>query len=193
MNDIKKKPRTINFIWAKLIISITLTTLLSFLLSYDFFPTYQIFLFLLFSISIISLIMTIGSWISIRKFPPKWLFFICTILVISMPLNYYYRNGGFWGKKIIEAAFLDDRSRIDLTLFENGHFLINSNWLLGDETFTGTYQLHGDTIEFDKFPVVNTDLISKKIIISGTKIYFAKNKLGNYDTTFYYFQIGFDK
>lgn len=115
------------------------------------------------------------------------------ILIVSMPLNYCYRNGLFWGKKIIEAAFIDDRSRMDLTLYKNGNFLINSNWLFGDETFTGKYQIKGDTIEFTKYPVVDNDFVAKKIIRKNKKIYFRLNNPSNYDTTFYYFQIDFDK
>ena len=104
-----------------------------------------------------------------------------------------YRNGGFWGNKIIEGVFIDDRSRMDLTCFENGHYIIYSNWLFGAETFTGKYSLHGDTIEFNTYPVVDNDFVSKKIIWKGNKIYFTQDKSGNYDTTFYYFQIDFDK
>jgi len=110
-----------------------------------------------------------------------------------MPLNYCYKNGFFWGKKIIEAAFLDDRSRMDLTLYENGHFLISSNWLVGVETFTGKYHINGDTIEFTKYPIVDNDFVAKRIIRKDKKIYFRLNDSFNYDTTFYYFQIDFDK
>ena len=110
-----------------------------------------------------------------------------------MPLNYLYRNGFFWGKKIIEATFLDDRSRMDLTLFENGNYLINSNWLFGEESFTGTYKMKNDTIEFINYPVTDNDFIAKKNIIYRDKIYFRQDNSGHYDTTFYYFQIDFDK
>ena len=95
-------------------------------------------------------------------------------------LNYYYRNGGFWGKKIIEAAFVDDRSRMDLTLFKNGHFIITSNWMIGAGTFTGTYQMRNDTIEFDNHPVVDNDFVAKKIIIKNKKTYFRQSKFGYY-------------
>jgi len=82
---------------------------------------------------------------------------------------------------------------MDLTLFENGRYLIKSNWLFGEETFTGKYQMKGDTIEFEKYPVIENDAVAKRIIRKNNKIYFNLNNQGKYDTTFYYFQIDFDK
>ncbi|NEU08627.1 hypothetical protein GZH53_09920 [Flavihumibacter sp. R14] len=118
---------------------------------------------------------------------------IFTAFLIAFTTTYGERNGMLWGKEIIDSAFIDDRSRMDLTLYENGKFLIYSNWLFGEDRFEGTYKLNGDTIIFDKFPVTDNDFIGQKIIIDRTerKIYFRKGKDGNYDKSFYYFQIGF--
>jgi hypothetical protein len=110
-----------------------------------------------------------------------------------MPLYEYYQNGGFWGKKVLESAFIDERSRMNLTLFENGKYQIVSNWLIGQESFTGNYKIYKDTIEFEEYPVIDNDFISKKIIIKNNKIYFRLDNFGKYDTTFYYFQIDYEK
>ena len=197
MSDSEKKIENINRIWSRLVVSTILTTLLYFILSYDLFSAYDIFLFIFFIVCVIETISFFIKAIKIciysKIFPSKWLLITFLFFSISIPLNYCYRNGLFWGKKVIEAAFLDDRSRMDLTLFENGHFLINSSWLFGDETFTGKYLLHGDTIEFTKYPVIINDLIEKKIVRKNNRIYFRKDNVGNYDTTFYYFQIDFNK
>ena len=167
------------------------------MLSYDIILSLDPFLFIIVAIGIftilIFIISAISTSITLRQLPPKWTLTFCLILLVSMPLNYCYRNGFFWGKKIIEAAFLDDRSRMDLTLYENGRFLINSNWLFGDETFTGKYHLKGDTIEFTKYPVIDNDFVAKRIIRKDKKIYFRLSDSLHYDTTFYYFQIDFDK
>ena len=197
MSDSEKKLKTVNHSWVRLLASTILTTILSFSLSYDFLPAYSIFLFILFIVcAIINInffIKAIKICISNKRFPSPSLIITFLFFSILIPLNYCFRNGLFWGKKVIEAAFLDDRSRMDLTLFENGHFLINSNWLFGDETFTGKYRLRGDTIEFTKYPVTDNDFIEKKIVRKNNKIYFRKDNADNYDTTFYYFQIDFDK
>ena len=99
----------------------------------------------------------------------------------------------FWGKKIIESAFLDDRSRMDLELYENGKYLIYSNWFFGENRFEGNYKLNGDTIIFAKTPVTDNDFIEQKIVIdrSEKKIYFRKGINESYDKSFYYFQIDF--
>jgi hypothetical protein len=114
------------------------------------------------------------------------------LLAVSVSI-YGNRNGIFWGEKIIDAAFLDDRSRMDLELYENGKYLIYSNWLFGENRFEGNYKLNGDTIVFTKTPVTDNDFIEQKIIIdrSARKIYFRKDNEGNYDKSFYYFQIDF--
>ena len=183
--------------WRTSLISIIITTTAFFILSYDFISILDPFLFIILVIGIFTTCMFIISAtitsIFCRQFPPKWALISSIVLIVSIPLNYGYKNGFFWGKKIIEAAFLDDRSRMDLTLFENGRYLIKSNWLFGEETFTGKYQMKGDTIEFEKYPVIENDAVAKRIIRKNNKIYFNLNNSGNYDTTFYYFQIGFDK
>ena len=183
--------------WKNLLIVTAITTITFFVISYDFFLSIDLYLYLLLLIGIIItlifFVIAINTIFTFKQLPSKWLIIFPVILIISMPLNYCYNNGVFWGKKIIEAAFLDDRSRMDLTLFENGHFLINSNWLFGNESFHGTYHLHSDTIVFNHYPVVDNDFVSKKIVRKNSKIYFRQDNLGAYDTSFYYFQIDFDK
>ncbi|WP_143961210.1 hypothetical protein [Litoribacter populi] len=122
-------------------------------------------------------------------------FKLLSILFISGGLFlgiYGFRNGLFWNKSL-EAAFIDERSRMDLMLFENGNYIIFANWFLGEERFEGKYEIRGDTLVFKKSPVTDNDFINTESIIdyNAGKIYFKKGKDGEYDTTYYYFQINF--
>lgn len=114
-------------------------------------------------------------------------------VAITSVLLFGYRSGWFWGNRILNAAFIDERSRMDLELYQNGKFIIASNWFFGEERFEGTYKISSDTIIFDKYPVVDNDFIAKEIIINrpAKKVYFRKDADGKYDTSFYYFQIDF--
>ena len=127
-----------------------------------------------------------------KRLPNKFIALGTLVIIILFLLTYGVRNGAFYGEKIIDSAFLDDRSRIDLTLYENGKYTIFSNWLFGEERFQGTYKIKGDTIYFDNYPLKN-NFIAKKIVINKKekKIYFKKNKNGKYDRSFYYFQIDY--
>jgi len=127
-----------------------------------------------------------------KRLPNKFIVLGTLVIIILFLLTYGVRNGAFYGEKIIDSAFLDDRSRIDLTLYENGKYTIFSNWLFGEERFQGTYKIKGDTIYFDNYPLKN-NFIAKKIVINKKekKIYFKKNKNGKYDRSFYYFQIDY--
>lgn len=137
------------------------------------------------------LVITIIEIFKYKKLPNTILSITFLILTCSYILTYATRNGALSGEKYLEAAFLDDRSRMDLTLYKNGEFVIYSNWLFGEERYTGSYHLKGDTIVFDKYPMPENDFISKEIVINRTekKIYFREVGNGNYEMSFYYFQI----
>lgn len=166
---------------------------------FKWFLVYELFVYIFLLLTLISstgfLVLTIIDVIKLRQFPTIVSILIFLSLIITYSVIYSERNGMFWGKKIINAAFLDDRSRMDLTLYENGKFIIFSNWLFGEERFEGSYKISGDTIIFSKIPVTNNDFVSKEIIINHAenKIYFRKGKDGNYDKSFYFFQIDFKK
>lgn len=174
-----------------------ITNLLYVSLRYGKTSEFNVILFLLFCVLIVvSLVQIIQLLIIIynRKTKiPKIIIGINLILFCTIPITEYFRRKDFSGEKKLEAAFIDDRSRMDLTLFKNGKYLIKSNWLFGMEEFKGDYILNKDTIEFKKYPLVENDLLAKKIIMKKDKIFFRRNKNGEYDTTFYYFQIDFDK
>ncbi|WP_143961319.1 hypothetical protein [Litoribacter populi] len=124
-------------------------------------------------------------------------FKLLSILFISGGLFlgiYGVRIGLFWNKTL-EAVFIDERSRMDLMLFENGTYIIFANWLLGEERFGGRYEIRGDTLHFKKSPVTDNNFINTESIIDykAGKIYFRKGKDGEYDTTYYYFKIILDK
>ncbi|MEI7508035.1 MAG: hypothetical protein WCJ62_01055 [Flavobacterium sp.] len=112
-------------------------------------------------------------------------------MIISFTLIYNYRNGAFFGTKYLTGTFLDERSRMDIILYKNGKYIIFSNWLFGEDRFEGNYKVDNDTILFEKYPIIDNDFISQKIVINKVekKIYFRKNKNGNYNKDFYYFKI----
>jgi hypothetical protein len=128
-----------------------------------------------------------------KQFPSIMTTLLFFLIISSYVLIERNSIGLFLGKKVLEAAFLDDRSRMDLTLYKNGKYVIHSDWIFGSENFTGKYNMHGDTIEFENYPVTDNDFIAKTIIRHGDKIYFFINKKGLYETDFYYFKIDFEE
>jgi len=178
---------------------------LSILLSYcfylleinDWLLDYEIGLDLLLVFSFIAAIGFLSLYIvkaaMSRRLPsPFSLIFFLSMLSIYI-FTYGNRNGFFWGKQILNAAFIDDRSRIDLELYENGKYFIYHNWLFAEKRFEGTYQFNQDTITFYNAKVIDNEFISQKIVVdnNNNRIYFKKDTDGNYDKSFYYFQIGF--
>ena len=164
---------------------------------FDWALPYEIFtsitLALIYFGAIGSFVLTIIEATKHKQLPSKLSISIFMIFLMAYVIIYGNRNGLFWGKKIIESVFIDERSRLDLDLYENGKFLIYSNWLFGESRLEGTYKLVGDTIIFDKPPVTNKNFIAQRIIIDRTaeKIYFMKGNDGSYDKSFYYFKIDF--
>lgn len=161
------------------------------LLYYEIFISLAIAITLIWSISIVVLIV-----IRIRetKQLPYWLpISLSLFILVAYSLHFGSRNGLFDGEKVLDGAFLDDRSRMDLALYSNGKYTIYSNWLFGEQRFEGRYELKGDTIIFKNYPVIDTDFVADKIIIDREKerIYFRRFEDGTYEEDFYYFQIGF--
>lgn len=163
----------------------------------DILQFYEIFIFLPIAITLIwstGLVILIIIKIRETKQQPNLLPVLLTmVIILGYSLHFGSRNGLFDGEKVLDGAFLDDRSRMDLTLYSNGKYTIYSNWLFGGERFEGRYELKGDTIIFKNYPVVDTDFVAQKIIIDkeGGRIYFRKLSDGAYDKDFYFFQIGF--
>ncbi len=131
----------------------------------DLFLSYEIFIdiIVVFTLwgSVGLLVVTVIEVFKQRQLPKTILSIALIIMTSCYILTFALRNGAFAGPKYIDAAFLDDRSRMDLTLYENGKFVIYSNWLFGEERYEGEYHLKGDTIIFDNYPVVDNDFISK--------------------------------
>lgn len=161
------------------------------LLPYEFFIDLLLIVTLVGSMAL--LVSIIIESVNLRHFPKAVTTLAFVLVATTFVLLYGYRNGWFWGRSIIDGAFIDDRSRMDLELYQNGRFMIYSNWLFGEERYEGTYKLKGDTIIFDKYPVRENDFIAKEIIIDRPekKIYFKKDTAGNYEKSFYYFQIDY--
>ncbi len=164
--------------------------------AYDLFVMYEFFIDIPLMLALTG---CVGFFVALiilvvkkKQLPDKFVVLVTMVIAITFFLTYGARNGAFYGKRIINSAFLDDRSRIDLTLYENGKYIIFSNWLFGEERYEGKYTIEGDTILFDKYPLKN-DVIAKKVVInkSEKRIYFSKDKDGKYDRNFYYFQIDY--
>ena len=165
--------------------------------SLDFFLSFSIFIDIVIIFLLLCLV-TLFPYVLYLFIKEKQLPSIITVVIFFLIISSYIlieRNSIelFLGKKVLEASFLDDRSRMDLTLYENKKYVIHSNWMFGSENFTGKYNMHGDTIEFEKYPVTDNNFIAKTIIRRGCKIYFFINKKGLYDTDFYYFKIDFEE
>lgn len=141
--------------------------------------------------SILLLVFFLVESIKYRQLPSNSSVFIFILILITYAVIYGYRNGFFWGEKIVTAVFIDDRNRVELELFKNGKFLIYSNWFFGEERFEGIYKLHGDTVVFSNDPMGGNNFISQKILMNTyeKKIYFQRKNDGSYDKSFYYFQM----
>lgn len=172
--------------WNKAILILILAAAFFTLVSFDILAAYQF-------VSAILTVICGGTFfvlslinIADQKWPNLYQYIIIASLLIGITLTYLNRNGYFYGRKIVDATFLDDMSRMDMYLYEDEHYIITSSWILGSETFIGTYKITGNTITFDKQPVAASDFIDKSITISGDKIYFRRNTP---DTSFYSFKI----
>ncbi|MCJ8165405.1 hypothetical protein MKJ04_11175 [Pontibacter sp. E15-1] len=180
-----------------LLLILSISYALYIVVAYDFITIYEIFVDLaLFATLIGSIVYIFKVVIALAKtkhLPKKSTTLVTCAIAFCYLLTFGNRNGMFEGGKILDAAFLDDRSRMDLALYENGTYIIFSNWMFGEERFEGKYSLEGDTIKFLTTPVIDTDFIAQEAIIDRKekKIYFRKNLDGSYMKDFYYFQIDF--
>lgn len=158
------------------------------LVMYEIFIDIPLFLILLGAFGL--LVITIIGIFKSKQLPKTLSIIFFLTITMSFSTIYARRNGLIWNKNI-EASFLDDFSRTDITLYDNGKYIIFNNWMFGEMRFEGKYKLLGDTIIFEKMPVTDNDFISKEIIIDrkSKRIYFRKDKDGNYEKSFYYFQI----
>lgn len=184
----------LNQSWTKVSILTVISCLLLLILSFDLFTTYQVIPFFLLLGSLLALVVTsslaVSECISVKKLPSNRIIFSILPAILVTGCLYSYKQGVFYGKKLIDATFHDERSGMTLALYSTGHYIINSDWMFGSENFSGTYRTLGDSIIFNKFPVVDNDFVAQIIVKRGNRIYFNKDKYGDYkDTTYYYFKI----
>ena len=190
INDVKRKAILLLFL---LCISYALYLLVAF----DFVPTYEIFadlaLFFTLQGSLGLLFLIVANTYKTKVFLNTTLSLLICAITFCFIITFGYRNGWFEGQMVMDAAFLDDRSRMDLELYKNGKYIIYSNWLFGEERFEGEYTMQGDTIKFATTPVTDNDFIAQKVLIDRkeNRIYFHKLSDGQYEKDFYYFQIDF--
>ncbi len=160
---------------------------------YDLIIDYELlvsFIWVLGAVGIVGLILA-SIVISIEKKdrPSRWKILIICFYIILSSVIYFSSNGGFWVVKLIDATFLDDRSRLHLRLYENGNYILISDYMFGTERYTGIYIMNNDTIVLNDNPLVKNKFMSKKIIKANDKIYFLLKPNGKYDKDFYYFEI----
>lgn len=169
----------------------SLAALLLLLITFDVAPLYQAGFSLLFGLcSLLLLLLTASRLINSlteRRRLPVGLLGVLLGLAALMGLSYAWRSGAFYGRKVLSGVFLDDFSRLDLTLYEDGRYLLESGWLLGPERFTGRYTMRGDSIGFHQ-PVLATELKNLVLVRRGSRLYFHRPGAAS-DTSFYHFQI----
>jgi hypothetical protein len=177
--------------WVLIITLIACFLLLS--LTFDLFVEYQIvpFLLLLFTclLLLINSIAAVRLSNSVRQSPSQALVVIITSILAVTGLLYCYHHGVFYGRKIIDATFLDDRSSMHLSLYTDGHYIITSDWMFGSENFSGSYSISESSVILDEYYSVNK-FIPKYLLRKGSRIYFFDDRQVQLrDTSFYYFKI----
>jgi len=96
-----------------------------------------------------------------------------------------YHSELFKSKKELDSSLIDDLSRIDLILRENGRFETNSSSLFGTTvSIRGKYLIKNDTIIFLDKPYTN-DFIPDTVVIDRDKnaIFFNKKENGEFSRT----------
>ncbi|RZK30688.1 MAG: hypothetical protein EOO61_18930 [Hymenobacter sp.] len=161
-------------------------------LTFDVFVEYQIVSFLLLLLTclllLISSIAAIRLSNSVKQLPSKALVAIIASIFVVTSVLYCYHHGAFYGRKIIDATFLDDRSNMHLNLYADGHYIITSDWMFGSEDFSGSYSTSENYIIFDEYSPTSK-FIPKYLLHKGNKIYFYDKQAQLRDTSFYYFKI----
>lgn len=193
MNELNYRKIETESGWKKFWVMLFVALFLFVFYEFDFIENASAIFFILFWISLIALIYYLADSIIIsfnhRLFPKFYSFAISFVLIVSMLLIHCYRNGLFWGSPILEAAFIDELSRMDLELYKNKRYLLVDSWMFGSEQYLGNYQINGDTISLSKFPLTRDSIGIKKLFRNSNSLYFEQDSTGQYDTTFYKFRI----
>jgi len=188
-----KKKKTLSY-WKRVLISMLTVDVVFFTISYSLPIKNTLLLVVLFWVSAIffSVWLYKGIVISLKrkKAPPKWLMVSLVVMILAIPISACYQNGVFWGKKVLEATFVDETHNLNLVLCQDGHYLIRSKrYALISDTYFGKYTKNADTIEFSGYPSRRSRFIADKIFRECNRIYFHKDDNGTYDKTFYYFLV----
>jgi hypothetical protein len=92
-------------------------------------------------------------------------------------------------KRKFYAILSDDLSALHLELYDDNSFKLTANSWLSNETFSGQYNINGDTIIFLD-PIYKNDFLPRELIKYGDKLIFRFNNDGSIDTGFAsYFEI----
>lgn len=188
------QPSIVNKQWTRVMWLTAACSLFYLILLFDILDSYEFLLFLLLLATSAALILSASAAVInsiITKKAPANSTVIITLSSLLVAVGFYlYREGAFYGHKQLEATFLDEGGRLDLALYSDGHYILETGWILGSEKFSGTYRTSGDSITFNNYPIADNNFVAQTIERRGNKIYFSRNESGVFkDTSFYYFQI----
>ncbi|UOQ70757.1 hypothetical protein [Hymenobacter cellulosilyticus] len=181
---------TVKKAWTRIVLAVGLCCLFYSLMPFIRSADVSLLLFLLFIVAGLVtaalLVRAIPASI-VAKVPPTLLQLgaLATALSAAVLLHLYHQ-GSFYGREILSARFKDDFSYLDLQLFENGRYIMTSTYIVGEDTYSGTYQKTDTTITFEHFPVIHNDFISQTVRLKGNRIYFRPDYR---DSSYYHFTI----
>ncbi len=178
-----------------LIILLSISIFIYFILISDILLLFEFFLFfiMIFTIffSIVVFTVTVAEIAENRYKVNLFSSITISVILILFLIFFSIRNGLFEGQAFFSGAFIDDRSRIDLTLYKNRKFIAFASCMVCEERFDGFYNQKADSIIFEDCPFINKYFDTKVFIIDKDKqkIYFEIDQNGVYDSSFYYFQV----
>ncbi|RTQ46538.1 hypothetical protein EJV47_21540 [Hymenobacter gummosus] len=170
-----------------LLLTVAATGLLL-MLTFDVAAAYQVLFagsFVLIALALLGLSLwrLALSFTEHRPFPTRPLTAVLGLALLT-GLCYGWYHGAFYGRQVLSGVFIDDFSRLDLVLYEDGHYLIEEGWILGSERFAGRYTRSGDSLIFDNYSFTGPKAPNHVLTRRGSRLYFPSA-----DTSFYHFQI----
>jgi hypothetical protein len=175
---------------SKLIITIGILLILSYIFRYYLFKEFWIFGML--PIGLLGVFFAIVLGFSILK-KKRESIIIGLLVILSIITIDSFSWEVFKSKKVLEAYLDDDLTGMHLILRENNEFEIRSYFMFGDEYFHGKYNIRENQIIFHDRPYIN-DFIPDTITIVDEKIILKFDQDGVPNTQFAnYFEIRLNK
>lgn len=106
-------------------------------------------------------------------------------LLISNQLT--KNDNDYYGRSIFRAYYDGDLNGLNLELYDNGTYKIDSYSTLAGTVYSGAYILQGDTIILDKENPLgaDNDFMVNKLILIGDTLLFHRDKNGDYATGYF--------